>query len=88
MKVGNVFLKVFLYRTRHKVDSLNMNIVIDSHLQSVGYKVILHSGVHLNNVTPFTPHVQVVDTHSFEFVRASTNGKCMGPIYIDKQTVQ
>lgn len=60
-------------------DSLEVDVFVDSHHQSIGDKVILHSGVNLDNVTPLTPHVQVVNLHVLQPLRTCPNGKRVRP---------
>ena len=52
-----------------------MDVVTGSHHENIGDKVILYSGVDLDDVTPLTPHVQVVDGGIFKIIRTLADGK-------------
>ena len=72
------------HRVTHKqhliteyIDSLDMNVVASSHYEDIGYEIILHSGVDLDNVASLAPHVKVVDRHILKIFGALTDSKCM-----------
>ena len=59
--------------------SLDVDVGISRGDEPVGDKVVLHAGVDLDDVAPLAPHVQVVDGHSLELLRARADGKRVTP---------
>ena len=59
--------------------SLDMDVVSGCHDDHIGDKVVLHSGVDLDDVTPLTPHVEVVNGGILQILWSLANGKSMRP---------
>ena len=50
--------------------------ILDEH--AVGYKVILHTGVDLYDVTTLSTNIQIMDLDTLQVRWPRTNCKCMG----------
>ena len=57
-----------------------MDVGIVGGKENVGNKVVLHSGVDLDNVTSLTTDIQVVDGSTFKIIGTRTDGKGVRPV--------
>ena len=62
--------------------SLDMDVGVDRGDEDIGNKVVFHTRVHLDNVPPLAPHIQIVDGNPFEILWPATDGKSVAPVCV------
>ena len=59
-----------------------MDVRVDRGDEDIGNKVVFHTRVHLDNVPPLAPHIQIVDGNSFKILWPATDGKSVAPVCV------
>ena len=59
-----------------------MDVRVDRGDENIGNKVVFHTRVHLDNVPPFAPYIQIVDGNSFEILWPATDSKSVAPVCV------
>ena len=59
-------------------DLLEVDVLAILDVHGVGYKIVFHTRIYLNDVTTLSTNIQIVDLHTLEVRRSRTNCECMG----------
>ena len=59
-----------------------MDVRVDRGDKDIGNKVVLHTRVHLDNVPPLPPHIQIVDGNSLEILWPATDSESVTPVRV------